>query len=237
MTHLERASRVWQATRSLTGRFWRWAWSLPPRFWRWTSPRRLIVWEATKRKCRFGWRHFRWTFHDFDYHEDPWYIEECSASDAIAHPPENLTKEDLELLERVGWESFSAANESRDRLLARLADVLTAASAMAVLLVTAVQGFQLPSTGWTKAAFICFLSASVIVAMSRRPTKVLTLPRLKYLADHLPKVQTSHAYCTAIAVYNASLAVQSNCRFLAQRLNAGTLLMVVGIFCLFPIIF
>lgn len=226
MTLFENALRSWQTTRRLANQFAVWL-----------RPRLCTYWEALKRKCRSAWRHVRWTFHDFDYHEDPWYEQECEASDAIAHPPDALTEEDFALLERVGWESFEAANASRERLLSRLADVLTAASAMAVLLVTAVQGFQLPSTNWTKAAFICFLLASIIVAMTRRATNVLTLPRLTYLANHLPKVQTSHPYCTAIAVYNASLAVQSNCKFLAQRLNAGTWLMVIGICCLFPIIF
>lgn len=200
---------------------------------RFLDDRRIV--EA-RRVAKILLRWLKWSTIGFDYHADPIYLAESEWVDSYAI--ESRQEDENPVVEKFAWEAFATANEARDQVMTRLADILTASTALAVLLLTAVQGFHLPATALVMFSFACFLTAAIVVILARRASWVLTLPRIRYIATSLPQVAAQNRVrWTAMTVYSAALSVQSSTRFLARQLNVTSWLMILGIVGLVPSIF
>lgn len=182
-------------------------------------------------------RYLRWLVGAFDYHEDPWYARAAAAADLIVEKRNSFSAEERALLGRVAWETFREAQQNRESLLSRLGSVAMT-SAAAILAITYMKFLArepLPFFAQLSATF--FFVAQSVGVLSRRATNVLKLPRVTWLVEHFNNEALERKFHTAIAVYNASLGLQSNCNFLAQSLNVATWLEVIGVAALIPLLF
>jgi hypothetical protein len=171
-----------------------------------------------------------------DFKRDPGYLAACRWADDPDRFEPTFDSAKIAAVEALAQQSAIAARGRCDLLTARLLEIVKVACGLATALIAAAVALKLTGSWAVRGSMICFVLAAVSSLGSQVAPLTAAFPDFRTTFEKLPDVDREKLWL-AVSWFLTLEGLRVHAEWLANRLAAATLLMVLGIALLIAVLF